>query len=110
MNAVVVVVVGLQLEVWMSLAKLDDYARNIVVCKHSARILDILASALVRRLICFPLSFDPAMGGDQDALRQVIICVQALLDMLKCALYFRKLPPLLKLIEPGLRTEYALGV
>lgn len=106
----VVIVVGLDLEGRMRLPKLDDYTRYVTIRKHGAGILGSFVPALVCRFICFLLPFDPAVGGDRDGLGQIGICAKALLGMLKCVLYLRKLPTILERIKASLRREYALGV
>lgn len=94
----------------MRLAKHDDYTRYVTIRKHGTGILGSFAPALACRSIYFLFPFDPAVGGDRDGLGQVGVCAEALLSMLKCVLYLRKVPTILERIEASLRRKYALGV
>lgn len=104
------VILRLQFEVWVSLAKLHDDARNVLIRKDCTCILGSLIAAFLHRLSGFSLSLDPTMGGHRDALGQIRIGAKALLDVFKRVLHFGELPTVFERVEAALGAKYALGI
>ena len=104
------VILRLQFEVWVSLAKLHDDAGNVLIRKGCTCIIYSFIPAFLYRLSGFSLSLDPTMGGYRDALRQIRVGAKTLLDVFKRVLYFRELPTVFERVEAALGAKYALGI